>query len=135
MLLIPPSTEPDSSLLVSPPSSTPTLPVQLLTQFGARQASMVVHMNSGLLTIVEDCIVCPLLQKSVSQPLARLSWHGLEGTLKLPPLRADLTLAVAIGYWNARQTVWEPFLEEWRVGLQVSYYLWRVCIYAFSDSP
>lgn len=91
----------------------------LLASLSVRQVLLQVGMESGHLTVVEDCTVCEMVQKSVSQPLARLSWRSMRGNVQTPPFALGLALFVCVKSWNARQSAWEPFLEEWQVQLEV----------------
>lgn len=108
---------------LSPPSSVSSESVDpfacLLSPLGAQQAKLSLSMDSGLVTLVEDCTVCPLVQKSVAQPLARLAWRALQGSVAAPPFSVGMAMHVCATYWNPRQSTWEPFMEEWHVNIEV----------------
>jgi hypothetical protein len=93
--------------------------IDLLALVGAQQMAISLRMDSGLLTIVRDCTVCQAVHKSVSQPLARLTWRALTGTIATPPLAIAVVLRIGVSYWNPRQTAWEPFMEEWQLKFEV----------------
>ena len=90
----------------------------LQSAIGARQAKLFVWMDSGLVTLVEDCTVCPLVQKSVAQPLARLTWRSLCSNMATPLFSAGMVLRVGATYWNRGRAPGSP---SWRSGLST----WR----------
>lgn len=99
--------------------AAPSDGADMLTMIGARSAALSLQVASGLLTVVEDCTVCHVIQKSVSQPLARLAWRALQGNMTAPPIASGLSFFVCAKYWNPRQSQWEPFMEDWQVALEV----------------